>query len=76
MKEQIERNRSADQGRNNDDQLRDQSGIQPGASTIKRSDTDSANEALSETAGDGFRKGKKDERADPRFDEDRTKEDL
>jgi hypothetical protein len=53
MKENTDpkRNKPAEEGRNNDPNLRDNSAIQPGASTISSSETDPANESPSRTAG-------------------------
>jgi hypothetical protein len=71
MKESTDpkRNRPAEDGRNNDPDLRDDSGIEPGASTISSSGSDPADEAPSRTGG-----------ADPRSSddakEDRTFDDV
>jgi hypothetical protein len=59
------RNKPADEGRNNDPELRDRSNIKPGVSTISSSDSDEENENLTETG-----KGKdNDPRADRTLDE-------
>lgn len=51
-------------------QLRDETAIQPGVSTISSSDTDEANQELTRTAADDFRQGDDSDRhADPAFDE-------
>lgn len=64
------RNRPADEGRKNDPDLRDESAAQPGASTISSSENDEANQHLTRTASDDFRKDDKGEaKADKRFDE-------
>jgi hypothetical protein len=64
------RNKPADEGRKNDPDLRDESAIQPGTNTISDSETDDANENLTETAKDDFRKNDdRDSRADRTFDE-------
>ncbi|MFL5809169.1 MAG: hypothetical protein ACJ749_06575 [Flavisolibacter sp.] len=59
------RNKPADEGKDNDPDLRDRSGIQPGVSTISKSDNDADNENLTET-GKG---NEKDSRADRTMDE-------
>jgi hypothetical protein len=66
----VERNRPAEKGRDNDPHIRDESAEQPGVNTMSGSDTDDANEKLTKTAGDNFReKAAGDEHADKRFDE-------
>jgi len=71
MKENTDprRNKSADEGRNNDPALRDNSAIQPGTSTISSSETDPANETVSKTSG-------KDPRTSDDAKEDRTFDDV
>lgn len=49
------RNKPADEGRNEDPELRDDSAIQPGVSTVSSSKSDSDNDQLTETAADNFR---------------------
>jgi hypothetical protein len=64
------RNRPVEEGRNNDPDLRDESALQPGISTVSSSDTDDANDELTKTASDDFRTGEDSgENADPGFDE-------
>ncbi len=66
----IVRNRPAEEGRNNDTDLRDDSALQPGIGTVTTSNTDDENEILTRTAGDSFRDdGDGDDKADPTFDE-------
>jgi hypothetical protein len=65
----IQRNTPAEQGKNDDPNLRDHSGIQPGASTISNSDTDELNSKISETASDNFREEEFGKDADRSFDE-------
>ena len=48
-KEERQRNRPAEQGKNDDPELRDRSGIQPGTGTISRSDSDPDNENRTKT---------------------------
>ena len=60
------RNRPADEGRDHDPNLRDESAAQPGVSTVSSSDTDEANEELTEYIKDP---SPEDNRADRRFDE-------
>ena len=67
---EVERNRPSEEGRNNDNQLRDDSGLQPGINTISSSDSDEANTRLTRTASDGFRtENFEEEKADKTFDE-------
>jgi len=64
-----ERNRPAEEGKDNDNNLRDDSGLQPGASTISSSATDEENNHLTRTAGDDFTEDMEgEEDADPAFD--------
>jgi len=64
------RNKPADEGRDNDSNLRDESAIQPGVSTISSSDTDDDNQNLTETAKDDFRtEPNKNDNADRAFDD-------
>ena len=49
-KEERLRNRPAEKGRNDDPDLRDRSGIQPGTGTISRSETDPENEIRTRTS--------------------------
>ena len=58
------RNRPADTGERKDPHLRDEDGRQPGVPTMSSSESDGANEDLTETAGDSFRSGVHDRRAD------------
>ncbi len=67
--EDINRNRPASAGKNNDPELRDHAGQQPGASTISTSKTDESNNRLTETAKDGFNEDMPDQRADATLDE-------
>lgn len=68
-KEEADRNRPADKGRDNDPGVRDESAIQPGVSTVSSSDSDRANEQLTKTAAGDFTENAKDPRADPVYDE-------
>ncbi|MGZ3838279.1 MAG: hypothetical protein ACXVMS_05175 [Flavisolibacter sp.] len=63
------RNRPSEEGRKNDPDLRDESAAQPGTSTMSSSQTDDANQKLTETAADGFREKSKDPKADPDLDD-------
>ena len=64
------RNVPADKGRQNDPHMRDEDARQPGVSTISSSENDEANQHLTKTASDGFRKdGDGDAKADKSFDE-------
>ena len=49
------RNKSADEGNNEDPQLRDDSVIRPGTSTVSTGKNDEDNEHLTETAANDFR---------------------
>lgn len=49
------RNKAADDGRNDDPQLRDDSLVRPGASTVSKGKNDEDNEHLTETAADDFK---------------------
>jgi hypothetical protein len=64
------RNKPTEEGRDNDPNLRDETAIQPGVSTVSNSEYDDSNEELSKTAADDFReKDDFDPNADPSFDE-------
>jgi hypothetical protein len=63
------RNRPADIGTDNDPNVRDEDARQPGVNTISSSDTDEANQDLTETAASNFSEEPKDPRADLKFDE-------
>ena len=64
------RNKPTEAGRNNDPNLRDETAIQPGVSTVSDSNYDKDNERLTETAKDDFRKDNNvDSSPDPSFDE-------
>jgi len=68
-KDKITRDRPAEEGRKNDPDLRDETDIQPGVSTISSSPTDEANQHLTKTASDNFRTTEFAVDADKRFDE-------
>ena len=64
------RNKPADEGRDNDPNVRDESAFQPGMNTVSSSDYDEENEELTKTAADDFREDvDEDKNADPAFDE-------
>ena len=63
------RNLPAEEGRNNDPNVRDDSAIKPGINTVSDSSSDEDDEQLTETAADNFREDKKDKNAQTRFDE-------
>ena len=67
----MKRNRPADEGRDNDPDLRDESAIQPGTSTISKSSTDDANQNVTRSALDGSEQTgfDTDTNADPAFDD-------
>lgn len=66
---ETKRNRPSEVGRDNDPHLRDDSALQPGISTVSSSDTDEADESLTETASDDFTEEEFGEGADEAFDE-------
>ena len=68
-KSDIVRNTPAEKGRDNDPNLRDRSGIQPGVSTISNSNSDELNEEISKTASDNFNEDDFGKDADTAFDE-------
>lgn len=64
------RNTPTEKGRDNDPNLRDETAIQPGVSTVSNSDYDNDNDELTRTAADDFRtEDDTDSHADPSFDE-------
>ncbi len=64
------RNRPADEGSKGDPNIRDESAVQPGVSTLSSSKNDDVNQSLTRTASDSFRDDSEgDEKADKRFDE-------
>lgn len=64
------RNTPTEKGRDNDPNLRDETAIQPGVSTVSNSDYDNDNDELTRSAADDFRKeDDTDSHADPSFDE-------
>lgn len=64
------RNVPTEKGRDNDPNLRDESAIQPGITTVSDSEYDDNNEELTETAADDFREeSSEDSKPDPSFDE-------
>ena len=63
------RNMPPEKGENQDPQLRDNTGQQPGISTISSSESDEQNNKLTETAKDGFKEDRKDSSSDKIFDE-------
>jgi len=72
------RNRPSGEGRDNDPDIRDESAIQPGASTISPSHTDDSNQHLTSSALDGAETTNfdMDTNADPNFDEIKNKKNL
>ncbi len=75
---EMDRNRPSESGRERDANLRDDSAVQPGISTVSDSDTDDANDDLTETASDDFTEDLDDDDADATFDkvgEDEADED-
>jgi hypothetical protein len=73
----IKRNRPSNIGRDNDPNIRDESGLQPGMNTISPSGTDDANNQVTSSAMGNAETTEFDTEAnaDPTFDEvDRTKD--
>ena len=69
-KDDPKRNQPADEGRDNDPNIRDESAFQPGMNTVSSSDYDDENEKLTRTAADDFRKDTAgDQNADRSFDD-------
>lgn len=68
-KEELGRNRPAEEGRNNDPNIRDESAHQPGVSTMSQSDTDDVNQQVTKTASDSFTSSEFGKNADKTFDE-------
>jgi len=69
-KDNMERNRPSETGRDNDPDIRDESAPQPGVQTMSSSKTDDANEHLTKTTSDGFSGDTEfGKNADPKFDE-------
>ena len=66
----IKRNRPSEEGRRNDPDIRDESAIQPGTSTISPSSTDATNQHVTKSALDGPERipFDSDNNADPTFD--------
>ena len=65
-----QRNRPSDEGKQKDPNIRDESAVQPGVSTLSSSENDDVNQHLTRTASDDFREDSDgDEKADKRFDE-------
>jgi len=70
MKADPKRNIPTEKGKDNDPNVRDETAIQPGVSTISNSQYDDSNNKLTKTAADDFRdKDESDVHADPSFDE-------
>jgi len=63
------RNRPAEKGKDHDPDLRDDSAIQPGVSTISTSDSDKQDESKTQTGKDSFRTAADDPYADRDFEE-------
>lgn len=71
MKEQneMDRNRPSDKGSRKDPNIRDESAIQPGVSTISKSTSDDTNEDVTHSGMDNLGANVPDDHADPAFDE-------
>ena len=73
---EMDRNRPSEMGRNEDTNLRDDSALQPGISTVSDSETDDLNDDLTQTVGDDFEEDLEDEDdADLAFDDEEEEED-
>lgn len=68
---EFKRNRSSDEGRDNDPDIRDESALQPGISTISESGNDDANQHVTRSAMDGpeLTQFDTDAKADAAFDD-------
>ena len=64
------RNRPAEEGQNNDPNLRDESAAQPGVSTMSSSNSDYLNEETTESVSDYPETSDFDDDADQRFDDE------
>jgi hypothetical protein len=65
------RNRPADEGRDNDPNLRDESALQPGINTVSSSESDDQNDELTEVTASQDDDGTiEDDDADLAFDDD------
>lgn len=53
-KDNLNRNQPAEEGRNNDPVVRDDSAIQPGVQTVSKGSNDQENEQLTKTAAEDF----------------------
>ncbi|MDQ3682144.1 MAG: hypothetical protein M3352_03610 [Bacteroidota bacterium] len=65
----MKRNRPSDVGKDNDPDLRDDTALQLGASTVSSSVIDEVNDSLTETASDDFSEKEFGDDADKTFDE-------
>lgn len=64
------RNKSADEGNNDDPQLRDDSAIQPGVNTVSTGKNDEDDQQLTETSADDYKTTDKTEaKPDRTFDQ-------
>jgi hypothetical protein len=68
-KEEFKRNRPADEGKDGDPNIRDESAPQPGVNTISTSKYDDENQKLTRTGADNFDESTSNEGADKTFDE-------
>ena len=65
----VKRNQPAEEGRRNDPNVRDETAIQPGVSTISQSKTDDANNEVTRSGMDNQQARPEKDNADPAFDE-------
>ncbi|HUQ97153.1 MAG TPA: hypothetical protein VM010_05780 [Chitinophagaceae bacterium] len=74
----IKRNRPSEEGRDNDPNIRDESALQPGISTVSPSNTDGANNKVTLSAMDGpeLTDFDTDQNADANFDNVENKKNL
>ena len=70
------RNTSSEEGRNDDPALRDESGQQPGVSTMSDSNTDFANQETTQSVSDDPDTSDFDDDADDAFDDLDEEDDL
>ena len=78
QEKEVKRNRPSDEGRDNDPNIRDESALQPGTSTISESKNDDVNQRITGSALDGpdLTNFDTDTAADPTFDEVENKKNL
>jgi hypothetical protein len=74
-RDDIRRNEPAEEGKRNDPNVRDETAIQPGVSTISQSKTDDANQKVTRSGMENQQARPEKDNADPAFDEIGNKKD-